>query len=255
MPKLDSQTFTTAGTEFNFGGTPPGKLGADSYSLVHISLDVSPSVSPFSDLLISSTKEIVRSCIKSPRRDNLMLRLETFSDTCKEIHGFKPFTAIDLDTNDPKRPDEYSTSLITGGGTDLYHAVTNAYLAMKGYAKELRDKRFDVNGSMFVITDGEDNMASYSSSSLDTILQAREDMIGDEALESLNAILVGVNVKSSRYKKYLDDFCKDAKFTDFIAIEDASAKAFAKLVKYVSSNVSAQSQQVATGQPSQLLTF
>jgi hypothetical protein len=98
-------------------------------------------------------------------------------------------------------------------------------------------------------------MASYSSSSLDTILQAREDMIGDEALESLNAILVGVNVKSSRYKKYLDDFCKDAKFTDFIAIEDASAKAFAKLVKYVSSNVSAQSQQVATGQPSQLLTF
>jgi hypothetical protein len=66
-------------------------------------------------------------------------------------------------------------------------------------------------------------------------------------------ILVGVNVKDPSVSQYLADFRKSACFDQYVELAKADAKTLANLARFVSHSISAQSQALGTGGPSQAL--
>jgi len=230
--------------QYGYSATRLDDLGAAEYTLVTIVTDVSPSVSPWVAEMESALREIINACRHSPRADNLMIRLVTFSSSLSEIHGFKLLEQCNLD--------DYRQILKIGSATALYDAAENSASALAGYGKQLIDADFGVNGILFVITDGEDNASTYGVKQVrDAFLKA----IQGECLESLVSVLIGVNVRDRRIGAYLQDFKNEAGFTHYVELDQANAKALAKLAQFVSRSISAQSQALGTGGSSQILGF
>lgn len=225
---------------FQFSATRIEHLGATEYTLVTIAVDTTGSVQDFADKLRACLIAAVESCKKSPRSNNLLLRVILFSSSLKngveEIHGFKPLGEID--------PQKYPV-FDPEGTTPLYDASFSAVGATNSYAKKLMGQDFLANGIVFVITDGDDNASSA------TMKMVRNEMdrgAKGEEIESLIGILVGINV--SEFKSRLEAFEK-ATGMKYIDAGDATKGKLAKLAEFVSSSVSSQSQSLGTGGPSQ----
>jgi hypothetical protein len=248
MPKLTDNTLEVAsikGTNFQYSAVRLDKLGATEYTLVTIVADVSGSVSLYKDDLEKCLKEIVTSCRRSPRADNLMIRLLVFNHHGDEIHGYKLLTECN--------PDDYVGILHPHGNTALYDATYNAVLAASGYAEVLTANDFSVNGIVFVLTDGMDNASAFSSTEIKKTLT---DITKKEHLDSLVTILIGVNLDPAA-DTYLKSFQTEAGFSQYINIGEASEKKLAKLAEFVSKSISSSSTALGTGQPGQIpsLTF
>lgn len=230
----------------NFGYSAVGikDLQSSEYTLVTIVVDRSSSVAGFKDELTKCLKEIVQACKFSPRADNLLVRIVQFGSTLDEIHGFKMLSAIN--------PDDYDSALVVGGMTALNDASFASVNATLDYGKQLTDQDFSCNAIVFVLTDGAENVSVMTADAVKDVLAKATK---NEQLESLVSILVGVNVSDPSLAQLLADFQKAVGFTDFQKIEDASAKSLAKLAKFVSKSISAQSQALGTGGPSQPLTI
>lgn len=249
MPKLgnlnaDLETKKFPTGNYQFSATRIGDLGATEYTLVGMSVDVSGSTGAFHTEMTDCIKKVLESCKYSPRSDNLMLRLTRFSDNIEEIHGFKLLEACNTD--------DYNDVLdVPGGQTALYDASVNIVEATSIYGADLLKQDFSVNGVVIVITDGMNNKSTFT---VNTVRKALQDAIAKESLESLVSILVGVNTTTD-IKQFLTAFAKDAGFTQYVDIGDATAKSLAKLAAFVSRSISSQSQALGTGGPSQPLTF
>ena len=154
MPKLlnndDGQTHQTL-HGFNFSAVKIEDLGASEYTIVTIVVDVSGSVGPFKNEMELTLQKIVESCKKSPRSENLLVRLVAFSDNVNEIHGFRELVTID--------PAEYLNILKCYGATALMDAALNSAEATEAYGAHLSSIDYRSNGIMFVITDGQDNVS------------------------------------------------------------------------------------------------
>jgi hypothetical protein len=235
---------TIAGSSYGFSATRIADLGAAEYTLVTIAADISGSVSGFERDIERAIKEVVKACRHSPRADNLMLRLVAFDHRLDEIHGFKPLMGCD--------PTDYDGCLRIGGTTALFDASHNAVSAVAQYGKDLSDNDFEVNGIVFVMTDGLDNASSVKASD---VKKAFKKAIRSEALESLMSILVGVDVSSPAVSTGLGQVQKDAHFDEYIEIGKANASTLAKLADFVSRSISAQSQALGTGAASNSLSF
>lgn len=233
-----------SGTTLQFSFTRPEDLGASEYTLVTIVVDISSSVDSFKDELLESVKTAIRACKKSPRAENLLLRLVTFNTKVVEIHGFIALSSIDPDTYDP-----FNCS----GCTALFDATHNCIGATLDYAKTLTDMDFDVNAITFIITDGEDNSSHESSPSeiKDLMAQAKRG----EEMESILTILIGINFGDASCFGSLSLFKDDADLSQFIEVKDASPGKLAKLAQFVSQSVSSASQALGSGGPSQPLSF
>ena len=247
MPRLNDagmqqQTLPTG--QYGYSATRLDDLGASEYTLVTIVTDVSPSVSPWVKEMEAALREIVNACRRSPRADNLMVRLVTFSGSMAEVHGFKLLEQCRLD--------DYKKILQIGSATALYDASENAISALTAYGKQLTDADFGVNGIVFVITDGEDNASTLG---VKHVRDALRKAVQGEAMESLVSVLLGVNVQDRRIGAYLQDFKNEAGFTQYVEIEKADAKTLAKLAQFVSRSISAQSQALGSGGSSQTLGF
>ena len=162
MPRLSQmEEGKIPGGNFTFSGIRTEHLGASEYTLVTIVVDVSGTVYGFKDELRSCLITAVESCKKSPRSDNLLVRVILFSSSLsggiEEIHGFKPLGEID--------PNDYP-QLNPGGGTPLCDAAYSAVGATNTYAKKLYDDEFLTNAIIFVITDGDDNSSAMSASAV-----------------------------------------------------------------------------------------
>jgi uncharacterized protein YegL len=229
---------------YGFSATKLDVLGATEYTLATIILDSSGSVSGFKDDLVKTVKEIINACKLSPRADNLMIRLVTFSDQLTEIHGFKLLTDCNLT--------DYDNFLTPYGSTALFDAAYNGIDATVNYSSTLKKGDFDANGIVFVITDGDDNASGRTKNEVKKILAAA---IKDETLESLMTILIGVNVTDSGCLQFLQDFQKDAGFTQYVDLGNATKNKLAKLAEFVSKSISAQSAALGTGGNSQSLTI
>jgi uncharacterized protein YegL len=219
-------------------------LGATEYTLVGIAADVSGSVHSFQAEIEKCVKEVVGSCQHSPRADNLMLRFVIFDHRLSEHHGFKPLSECDLDG--------YTGSIQIGGMTALYDAGCNVTDSIVQYGKSLTENDFDVNGIVFVITDGMDNHSTMTARSLKESL---ERAVTSESLESIVSILVGVNIQDPHVGNWLQQLQKDAGFTQYVELQQADSKTLAKLADFVSRSISSQSQALGTGGPSQSLSF
>lgn len=239
MPVLTSKTMITqrlGASNFSFSGTRVGDLGATEYTLVGVAADQSSSVSPFAKQIEACIKEVVTACRRSPRADNLMLRLVTFDDELHEVHGFRPLTACPVDS--------YDGTVRCRGTTALYDAATTLVESVAAYGQTLNDADFDVNAIVFVITDGADNASSYDVKALARALaEARKA----EHVESLVSVLVGVNVADPQLDGYLKNLGRDAGFTQYLPIANAKASSLARLARFVTGSIVAQSMALGSG--------
>lgn len=229
---------------YGYSATRIDRLGATEYTLVTVVNDVSGSVAAFTNEMEEALTQIVQACKLSPRADNLMIRLLTFSDTLSEVHGFKLLERCHLQ--------DYRGVLRGGGNTALFDATENAVGATAGYGKQLTDADFGVNAIVFVLTDGMDNA---SKAGVRQVRNVFEKALSSEALESLVSILIGVNVQDRQVGPYLQDFKNEAGFTQYIEIGNANAKSLAKLAEFVFHSIAAQSRALGSGGSSQSLIF
>lgn len=231
-------------SNFHFSGVSIDKLGASEYTIVNIVVDMSGSVSSFQHELTESIKTIVSSCQLSQRAENLMIRLTTFNNNIYEEHGFSLLSSLNISS--------YTNTIKPDGLTALYDATLNGLEAVKKYGAELSDQEFDVNGILFIITDGDDN---NSVNSQKTIKDTLERIKQDEKLESVRTILIGVNTNSGNLKQKLNDFQKNAELDQYIDIDKADKNSLAKLANFISKSISAQSLALGTGGPSLAIGF
>lgn len=245
MPRLgtdDDNNQPKAIGGFQFSPVNLSSLGASEYTLVVVTTDNSGSVAGFAAEEIKAIKEIVLACQKSPRADNLLLRLTRFNYTLEEIHGFKPLQ----DCN----PADYDKAVQPTGGTALFDAAVNAVESAAQQGKALMDADYTANAIVFVITDGDDNGSRTTPAEVQKAVQRA---MQSENLESIVTILIGINVGSPTISRYLQDFSKQAGFTQYVEVAKADASGLAKLASFVSKSISSQSQALGTGGPSQAL--
>lgn len=234
-----------AGSNYKFSATKVKDLGASEYTLATMVIDASSSVEPFAAQLEQMVKTIFKSCEKSPRRDNLMLRLTQFASGLKELHGFKLLGTI--------QEKDYDNVLQVGGMTALFEAVDEAIQATSTYGKQLTAQDFLVNAIVVVVTDGQNNCGSIYDPA--QIKQAMDNARRSENLESITLILVGVTNDDANLDVYLQEFKDKAEITQYVSIGKATPGKLAKLAAFVSKSVSSTSQALGSGAPSQPLTY
>lgn len=234
-----------AGSSMQFSAIRPEELGATEYTLVTIVVDTSSSVTSFADDLLKAVQEAVRACKKSPRAENLLLRMVSFNSgsvDITEIHGFVPLSGIDVDGYDPFQ---------CHGMTALHDAAYNSIGAAFDYAKTLVDKDFDVNAIVFIITDGEENDSRQANKT--DIGQLISKAKRHEDVESIVTVLIGINVGECMAS--LVQFQESVGIDQFIDVGEATPAKLAKLAQFISRSISSQSQSLGTGGPSQPIIF
>jgi uncharacterized protein YegL len=230
----------TAGSNYRFSATKIDKLGAAEYTLATIVEDTSGSVTGFAPQLEQAIKTIFNAMQKSPRKDNLLLRLTTFDSRLKEVHGFKLLNSI--------KEDDYTGVLNCYGSTALFDATDEAIQATSTYGKTLTDQNFLVNAIIVVVTDGDNNAGNIFDAA--QIKKSLDIARKSENLESITLILVGVTNDDVNLDAYLQKFVTDAGITQYVAIGKATAGKIAKLAAFVSHSISSTSSSLGTGAPS-----
>ncbi|MBC8742034.1 hypothetical protein F6X40_36455 [Paraburkholderia sp. UCT31] len=228
-------------TNFAFSGVRPEKLGSTAYTLASIVMDVTGSVEDFAPALLEAKKTIIQACRKNPRAEFLMVRDVEFNTAPKEVHGFMDLQRID--ENQYQLPD-------CRGMTALYDATYSAIAATNEYGRILSENDFNVNGVVFVVTDGGDNASAQ------TVTSIRKELtrgIHNEWIESLSVVLIGIN--AAQYRAAHEAFCRDANLSQYVDAGDATPQRLAKLADFVSRSISSSSQALGTGGPSQPLSF
>jgi len=243
MPRLVNddgmQSHRIGGSSFSFQGARIDSLGATEYTLVNINVDVTGSTQPFADELRKMLITAVDACKKSPRSDNLLVRVVLFSSVLgvSELHGFKPLSQIDPNDYPAFQPD---------GMTNLFDAHYAGVGALVQYGEQLMGNDFLANGIDFTITDGVNNSSvATPKMSAKAIKEAKQG----EKLESLVTVLIGIN--AAQYKRELEEFKAQAEIDQYIDAGEATKGKLAKLAAFVSQSVSSQSQALGTGGPSQ----
>ena len=244
MPILGQTQHMIDGTSYGFSATQLDQLGATEYTLVTLCADVSGSVNPFIRQIEDCLAHIVSACTQAPRSDHLMLRVTSFDSRIREVHGFKPITQCSSS--------DYKGKLRASGCTALYDAAHNVVESVATYGETLAIHDFDVNGIVFVITDGADNSSSATVSDIRASLKR---CVTDEKLESMFSVLIGVNVRDKSLSKNLKNLKNDAGFDEYIELQDATSDTLQRLAHFVSRSVSLQSRALSTGQSSIDLSF
>jgi uncharacterized protein YegL len=246
MPRMDNMEFANIQgmQQFQFSAVRIDHLNAVEYTLVTIAVDVSGSVDAFAPQLLECIKTAVESCKKSPRSNNLLLRVILFSTKysnrgIEEVHGFKPLGEID--------PNAYP-ALMPSGGTPLFDATFSSVGATHALSAKMMKQDYLVNAICFVITDGDDTASGTTPSA---ILAEIKRAHKQEEIESMIGIVIGINAQSC--KGYLEKFCQEAELR-FIDAGDATKGKLAKLADFVSQSVSSQSQALGTGGPSKAIS-
>ena len=246
MPRLANDAMENhriAGGNFTFQGTRIERLGATEYTLVTIAVDETGSVMSFAKELRDMLVMAVESCKKSPRSDNLLVRVIVFGSQhkngVKEIHGFKLLADIN--------PADYPY-IVPGGMTPLCDAVYSAIGAMNAYGEELEKNDFNANGIAFVVTDGGENA---SIATMQMVKDEAKKSVTGEILESMVSVLVGINAAGCA--DLLRAFKDEAGLTHYVDAGEATKGRLAKLAGYVSQSVDSQSQALGTGGPSKLI--
>ena len=115
--EMDLDQLTT-GSHYKFSATKIDALGASEYTLAHLVVDESGSVSGFKAELERAMLTTKQACEKSPRAENLLLRATAFSTKVRELHGFKLLKTI--------KDADYIGALRLGGSTALHRATHEA---------------------------------------------------------------------------------------------------------------------------------
>jgi hypothetical protein len=247
MPKLDNLSVGEVNQTihgFQYTNVSIDKLGASEYTLVHMVVDETGSVSSFKVALENMLVTSMDACKKSPRAENLLYRTTAFSARnggnvqIRELHGFKLLNDLDSAM--------FKNALNPNGGTPLFDATMEAVDALFGYGKQLFQKKFMCNTILFILTDG-DNNASVTISNPAEIAKSIARIRSENVVESFRSILIGVNDSEIVLKTYLENFRKEAMIDEYVSLGEASVGKLAKLAQFVSQSVSSQSQALGSG--------
>jgi hypothetical protein len=244
MDKNPMQTHNTI-SQFQYSAVDIKSLGASEYTIVTIVQDTSTSVAAFKTGMEKALKQILDACKKSPRSENLLMRLVEFNSNHGELHGFRELRNID--------PTEYDDILKPRGMTALFDATADAVEATEQYGKTLASMDYPCNAIMFIITDGVEN-CSHIVKSPSVIKDAVKRILTNETLESFRSVLIGVESEPG-VMDILRNFKDEAGIDQFIEMGAATPGKLAKLADFVSKSVSSTSQALGTGKTSQPLTF
>jgi len=243
MPKLDDQTLNLVSSHhYQFSAVPPDRLGASEFTLITLVVDVSGSVSPYRDEIEACLKQVIESCHFQARSEHLLIRLSVFNSNLREHHGFKELAQIN--------PDDYRSTLRTGGATALFDASFECFDTTAHYGRLLAQGGIAVNALAFVITDGQDNSSSRAP---DQIRQLIDTIRRDETLTGFTTILVGVGGDSST-STYLNQFHQAAGFDQYIDLGAATKANLAKLAGFMSRSINLSS-MVLSGQHPGVIGF
>ena len=183
-------------------------------------------------------RECVRSCKAHPQHINLIIRLVTFNNDHYEVIGFVEVDSVDENT---------IVKFHCGGMTALFDATYYSISSMFEYSKVLVvDNEMTVNGSVFIITDGENNISTFTAEKIKTLI---EDINKSEILTSLVTILIGIN--DAQCGKSLQAFKDEAGLSQYVSVANANAKSLAKLGQFISQSISSSSKAILQGQGSQ----
>lgn len=229
------------GGAFRFSAVRPDNLGATEYTLVVIAVDNSGSVSMFHKELNDCLKAAVESCQKSPRAENLLIRVIEFNSNPEELHGFRLLNTIVINDYQITQPH---------GATCLYDSAMDSLGSIQAYGGTLYGQDFNVNGIFIQVTDGEDVCSKYTAK---MVAELKANIIAEEKLESMLSILVGINIENKKIEQYLEKYTIDGNFDQFIPAKDANKDTLARLASFISKSISAASQSLGTGGPSQTL--
>lgn len=245
MPRLDDDNFLNTGTAFAFSHTGLKRLGADAYTLVNLMIDISGSVSSFETLLLSATKAAIEGLKKSPRADNLLIRVTTIGSSVTEVHGYRLLNDIVLS--------DYDSYIRAGGTTPLYDGMINNVNASETFAETLAGapNYFTVNVIDIDITDGCDYGSVFK---LNDVKNAYEKRKKNELVESTMSYLIAVNTKDSTVLANLNKVKDTVGIDSMIEAELLDPKSMAKLAGFITSASVSVSQSVGSG-ASQVISF
>ena len=229
-----------AGSGYKFSATKINQLGASEYTLATIVMDASSSVESYAVQLEQALKTIYKACDKSPRKDNLMLRVVQFASRLTELHGFKLLGSIH-DT-------DYDNILQLGGSTALFEAADESIQATATYGKQLTGQDFLVNAIIAVVTDGENNTGNIMDAT--QVKKSLQKARQSENLESILTILVGVTQDDVSLNTYLQTVKDDCGFDQYVSIGKATPGRIAKLADFISQSISSTSTALSQGQAS-----
>jgi uncharacterized protein YegL len=233
MPRLDQMT-QGAVQGFAFSGARPERLGASEYTLATIVVDVTGSVRGFEQDLKTCALLAIDACRKSPRSENMLVRLVAFNETPREIFGFMPLSDIDDAMVDLPTP---------SGGTALIDAIFACAGAANAYGKQLADQDYLVNAASFVITDGDDTSSRISAALAKAEIEAGAKA---EYLEGSLTTLIGIN--AAQFAPKLQSLATQLGLSGFIDAGQADAASLAKLARFISKSISSVSQSLQSGQ-------
>lgn len=243
MSSQSLASFAVPGGAYGYTGAPVDTLQSFENTLATGLVDESTSTRPFADAMTKCVKEIVKSLRRSPRADNLIYRHVHFATGLREVHGFKPLAQIN--------EGDYDNCVRSGGQTILYDASDSIIGATLDYGQKQAAQKFLCNGVCYMITDGCDYGSTLGRKDVKMRLAKA---VADESLESLVTILIGVN-DDPGIQADLKSYKEEVGFTQYIPVEKADEATLAKLADFISRSVSAQSQALGSGGPSQSLTF
>ena len=208
------------------------QLDASEYTLVSIVVDVSSSVRSFKKELIDSLHSIVDACRASARSENILLNVIAFNGRIHELHDFKSLHEVSKYDLDPE------------GNTALYDATCYGLKKIKTFSENLAVNNLDVNGIVFIITDGYDNNSSYGKNNIRTLI---DDMKNNDNIGSVLSVLVGINQDTDNETSYLSDLRHDCNITHYVDIGNSSASNLGKMAQLVSQSIIQQSESLAAG--------
>lgn len=239
-PSTPMQTHHIPGPgTFSFSAVRLDDLGATEYTLVTVVVDTTGSVQAFADELLDCVRRIVEACRRTPRSENLLLRLLTFNTELHEVHGFKPLSEIDPAAYKPFRPT---------GMTALFDAAYSGIGATLEMAKRLHAQGFEVNGCVYIVTDGMDNASTLTPKA---IADRTSQAAAAEEIASLTTVLVGLidptESSAPEVRNALTTFEVDAGLSRFIDAGDATPRRLAALARFVSRSISSHSMALSAG--------
>lgn len=231
----------TAGSGYQFSAVNLDDVEAAEVTLVTLVVDTSYSLMGQARSLERMIKAAIGSCQKSPRAENVMVRVVTFNTTDHEKHGFKLLSAIGLD--------DYDNTILTQGSTLLFDSAAHALEAVQTYSSGLNARKYLNNAILFFITDGEDTHSTYTPTRIKELISTIRK---SEDLESLSTVLIGMN-KEPRVQATLDTFKNEADLDYYHEMGDVTAESLAKLAGYISNSIQSSSTALGTGGPSKTL--
>jgi len=248
MPLIDDDMDVRdipGGGGFNYSAVKMDKIdehGAGAYSLITIIIDISSSTRLFAPQLLQMLKNIILGCQKDQNSETLMVRVLVFNSECHEIHGFRFLNTINVDEYEPFEP-KFLTALnnVTFSGVG----------ATLDFSRTLMGQDYEVNGVVYIVTDGGNNIAGKSAEDIRDLIEnaLREETV----ITSLTTVLIGLcdpKTGSASYqatKRDLEEFRTGANLTKFVDMGDASPEKLAKLGNIVVQHVSSVSQSLKSG--------